>query len=207
MANPLDGARRAMLADEMTTVLLIRHADPVPSRTGDLPEVDDDRGLTSDGHTAAIALSERLADEMSIGAIYSSPFRRAIETVTPLAKRLDIAVTPLEELRERWLSDRVLEYDAFLATYRKTWDAAEFSPPGGESRLSTQTRALEALDHIREKHPGEVVVAATHGGLIGCLLRALDEEMQFEEAMQTPMPAVFAIRHDAGAWSRAVAER
>ena len=69
-------------------VLLVRHAEAVPSGTPGWEERDDDRPLTDDGRQAA----EELADELEpfvITGVYCSPYRRAIETVTPTAQRCD----------------------------------------------------------------------------------------------------------------------
>ena len=61
----------------LTTVDLVRHAhaDWTP---------DDERPLSARGRADASALARRLA-EPAIAAIYSSPARRAMETIEPLA--------------------------------------------------------------------------------------------------------------------------
>ena len=51
------------------------------------------------GHAAAEELVESLA-ALGLTAIYSSPYRRAIE---PLAARLDLPIQEVEDLRERTL--------------------------------------------------------------------------------------------------------
>jgi 2,3-bisphosphoglycerate-dependent phosphoglycerate mutase len=137
---------------------------------------------------------------VSITAIYSSPYRRAIETVEPLAGRRKIPILVREDLAERWLADRILEDQEWLDVYRRTWDDIDFCPDGGESRRTTQDRALAAIEDVRQRHVGETVVVSSHGGLIGCLLRALDGSMEFERALEMPMPALFALTDKAGEW-------
>jgi broad specificity phosphatase PhoE len=122
--------------------------------------------------------------------------RRAVETVTPLAEVRGLEVRLDDRLAERWLADCILADAAWLDVFRKTWEDEEFVPLGGESQRSTQERSLRALDDIRTAHPGQTVVASTHGGLIGCLLRALDGEFSFERALDIPMPAVFILKED-----------
>lgn len=79
----------------MTTVYLVRHAH------ADWHD-DDARPLSRAGLSAAQLVADRLASE-PIVAIYSSPFRRSVETVTPLANRLGVRPELVQDLREREL--------------------------------------------------------------------------------------------------------
>jgi len=187
---------------EGTRVLLVRHAMPITPVLGTLPHVDDLRDLTAEGRAAAAALGERLRRE-PIVAIYSSPARRAIATVEPLAGLLHLEIRIHDPLIERWLADRILHDDVWIEAYRRTWDDADFCPDNGESRSATRARALGALDHIAGLHPGRTIVASTHGGWIGCVLRGFDDAMTFEHAMAIPMPAVYVIERRDGAWALA----
>lgn len=182
-----------------TTVLLVRHATPALPAVGSLPEEDNERGLSDEGQRAAADLAVRL-HTVPITAIYSSPYRRAIETVKPLAGRLKLQVRVRQDLAERWLAERILGDEEWLDVYRRTWDDMDFRPEGGESRRTTQDRGLAALEDLRRQHAGETVVVSSHGGLIGCLLRAIDEGMAFERALEMPMPALFALTDETGGW-------
>ena len=70
--------------DELTTFILIRHAEKVDDGTNN-PD------LTKEGQARAERLNA-LLKATDVGAIYSSPFKRTLNTVTPLAneKGLDI---------------------------------------------------------------------------------------------------------------------
>ena len=182
-----------------TTMLVVRHATPTLLAVGSLPEVDNERGLSAEGHRAAADLAVRL-HMAPITAIYSSPYRRAIETIEPLAARLKLRVRVRDDLAERWLADRILEEEEWLDAYRRTWDDIDFRPQGGEARRTTQDRAHAALADFRRQHAGETVVVSSHGGLIGCLLRAMDEDMTFERALEMPMPALFELTDETGEW-------
>ena len=182
-----------------TTMLVVRHAAPTLLAVGSLPEVDNERGLSAEGQRAAADLAARL-HMAPITAIYSSPYRRAIETVEPLAARLELQVRVRDDLAERWLADRILEEEEWLDAYRRTWDDIDLRPQGGEARRTTQDRALAALADLRRQHAGETVVVSSHGGLIGCLLRAMDEDMAFERALEMPMPALFELTDETGEW-------
>ena len=78
------------------TVLLLRHA---PAGTKRLDRAADrTRGLDRRGARIASTLPERLERRFEVGEIVSSPYRRCLETVEPLASRLGLAPLPDERL-------------------------------------------------------------------------------------------------------------
>ena len=83
-----------------TTLLLVRHAhaDWQPDETRPLSEV---------GRRDAARVAGVLSP-LAPTSIYSSPYRRARQTVGPLADRLGMPIVEMSELRERSLgSDHV----------------------------------------------------------------------------------------------------
>jgi 2,3-bisphosphoglycerate-dependent phosphoglycerate mutase len=76
----------------MLKVLLVRHAAPVLPGTPGFDEHT--RPLTVESAEAARALSQQLGSR-TIDAVYSSPYRRAVETVAPLARPRWLEVQPL----------------------------------------------------------------------------------------------------------------
>jgi broad specificity phosphatase PhoE len=71
---------------------------------------------------------------------------------------------------------------------------------GVSSVVRRKDRALAALQDLRLKHRGETVLGSTHGGLLGCLLLALDRKLRFEDALSMPTPAVFSLKHRNDRW-------
>jgi broad specificity phosphatase PhoE len=84
-------------------VLLVRHAVPVDVGSAGYEDRDDERPLTDAGRQAAEELAEEL-EPYVITSVYSSPYVRAVETVTPTARRRDLEVHILTDLRERRLT-------------------------------------------------------------------------------------------------------
>ena len=70
---------KVMNKNQVTTIVLIRHAESSPSR--DIPESN--WPLSSRGIVQAQELGEALSD-IGITAVISSPYRRALDTVRPL---------------------------------------------------------------------------------------------------------------------------
>lgn len=177
-------------------VLLVRHATAVPAGTGGLAEAD--RPLTSEGLAAAIELAGEL-DAYGVTAIYSSPYRRAVETVSPIGVRRGLEVQVLDDLRERLLN--VAPDDAWAATLERAWEYPDFATPGAESGRDAQRRGMGILDLLRSRHPdGGRIVLGCHGNLISLMLQSLDAQVGYAFHMAMPNPAVYRLTHDGMRW-------
>ncbi|HEX2765200.1 MAG TPA: histidine phosphatase family protein [Candidatus Limnocylindria bacterium] len=178
-------------------VILVRHAEPVPVGTPDVS--DDDRPLTDAGRVAAAELAAEL-DAWEVTAVYSSPYARAVETVSPLAIRRGLQVQLLDDLRERRLSVERIP-DTWRDSLERSWADADFALPGGESGRVAQRRAIGMLDLLRIRHPdGGRLVIGSHGNLISLILQALEPEVGFAFHMAMPTPAVYRLTHDGLRW-------
>lgn len=165
-----------------TTLLLVRHAhaDWVP---------DEMRPLSAAGKRDAERVAELLKRESPV-AIYSSPYRRARETVEPLAARLELPIEEMSDLRERSLGSGWEE--DWRATIRPTWEDFSFAyPDGGETNNEAMERARIVLDTLRQRHPDEAIVVATHGNLLVLLLRVLDPTKGFEFWRTLTLPDIY----------------
>ena len=179
-------------------VLLVRHATPVPPGTPGWEERDDDRPLTPEGRVAA----EELADELEpfvITSVYSSPYPRAIETVTPTADRRMLEVQLLPDLRERRLTS-ALTAD-WADQLERSWADPDYALEGAESGREAQRRAMAVLDLLRVRHAdGGRLLIGSHGNLISLVLQAFEPGVDhaFHQAM--PMPAIYHLQHDGIGW-------
>jgi 2,3-bisphosphoglycerate-dependent phosphoglycerate mutase len=175
-------------AAEATRVVLVRHGEAVCNVEGVVGGRTGCRGLTGAGAAQVSALAGRLAasgELAGVAALYSSVLPRALETAAILAPALDrwrdgppldvAADCDLCELHPgqadglTWaeLAERYPEPD---------WDADPARPlaPGGESWAGFVDRAAAAVARLADAHPGELVVAACHAGVIeATLLRFL----------------------------------
>jgi 2,3-bisphosphoglycerate-dependent phosphoglycerate mutase len=154
----------------MTRLYLVRHAhaDWQP---------DEHRPLSKQGRHASAQLADLLASA-DISAIYSSPARRAIESVAPLANRLRLRPVILDDLRERELP--VLPPLEFEEAVRQSWLHPEWATPGGESLAVAQTRGLRAIRAVLSQHRDRGIVVATHGNLLASVLNGLDSAYGYE---------------------------
>jgi 2,3-bisphosphoglycerate-dependent phosphoglycerate mutase len=171
---------------------LVRHAHAVW-------QPDEARPLSESGRAAAQALGQLLAAK-PIAAIYSSPARRAIETVEPLAQRLGIGVVVVPELRERQLP-AIPEGD-FDRVVRETWRLPTSTMAHGESNVMAQGRALTAVRQFIARHAEEHLVVATHGNLLALILNGFDSRFGHEFWRTLSFPDVYELEFEAGALIR-----
>jgi 2,3-bisphosphoglycerate-dependent phosphoglycerate mutase len=177
-------------------LVLVRHADPVPSGTPDYDEQE--RPLSDEGRHQA----EELADELEpyqLHGIYSSPYPRAVQTVEPIARRRGLKVQLLDDMRERLLSPAALP--GWRGHLERSFADDDYAVTGGETSRDAQRRGMGMLDLLRARHlNGGRILVASHSALITLILRALGPDVgyAFWEAM--PYPAVYWLQHDGGAW-------
>jgi 2,3-bisphosphoglycerate-dependent phosphoglycerate mutase len=179
-------------------VLLVRHAEPIPPGTPGWEERDDDRPLTPEGRTAA----EQLADELEpyvITSVYSSPYTRAVETVTPTADRRRLEVQLLTDLRERRLTSTLTpDWPDHL---RRAWADPDYALEGAESGREAQRRAIAMLDLLRARHAdGGRLLIGSHGNLISLILQAFEPGVDHDFHLAMPMPAIYHLEHDGVGW-------
>jgi 2,3-bisphosphoglycerate-dependent phosphoglycerate mutase len=183
--EPTLGSLIRMMA--ATTIYLVRHAH---AEWRD----DDARPLSSAGIKAAHVLADRLASR-PIAALYTSPSRRSVETIEPLARRLGLCPEPTTDLRERELP--TVPPEEFEALVRQAWSRPDETPRGGESNVGAQARGLAVLRGAVACHVGSQVVLATHGNLLALMLNGLDSRFGYEFWHRLSFPDVYQLAFDA----------
>jgi probable phosphoglycerate mutase len=158
-----------------TSILLVRHGESMPARP-DVPfslvDGQGDPELAPAGREQAEQVAQRLSTE-PITAIYVTTLRRTVETAAPLASLLGIVPVVEPGLREVHLGEwegglfriRVAEghpiATRFIAEQR--WDVI----PGAEPSEAFAARVRRSLGAIAQRHPDQLVVAFTYGGVVG----------------------------------------
>ena len=161
-----------------TRLILLRHGEPdetVHGRCyGRL-----DPGLSPQGREQ-MRLAWLLLVNQSPSAIYSSPSRRAVESTA--LRSIDLPAAAVDQrLREiDFGAFEGLTYDEISTRYPRVYEQWMTRPtdvefPDGESFATMSARVRDALEQIRQKHPGETVVTVSHGGVNRvALAQALD---------------------------------
>jgi probable phosphoglycerate mutase len=158
----------------MTTFLLIRHAhcDPVGHAiAGRALGVH----LNGRGKAEAATLGARLAG-LPIGAVYSSPLERAVQTATAVAERLGLRVETAPGLNEvdfgEWTGRTLAELDQTAEWKSFNSFRSGTRIPGGESMTEVLARALAELGRLDRAHAGsrELVAVVSHGDVLRAVI-------------------------------------
>jgi 2,3-bisphosphoglycerate-dependent phosphoglycerate mutase len=97
----------------------------------------------------------------------------------------------VDDLRERLLSPHPL--DDWYADVRRTWEDFDHALPDGESSRVAQERADRVLTDLAGRHPGQTIVAASHGNLIALALARHDPAVGFDFWDAMPLPALYEL--------------
>jgi 2,3-bisphosphoglycerate-dependent phosphoglycerate mutase len=157
----------------MTTIYFIRHAEP------DLKNRDDAlRPLTKKGRADSMRLSEFFLDK-GVDYVYSSPLRRAVETVKPLAERYEKTIYLERDFRERKIDDEWIEnYDEFL---ERQWSDFLYRRKSGECLQTVQDRNIAATNMLLLKHRNKKVVVGSHENALGTVINYYTKKFGFAE--------------------------
>jgi 2,3-bisphosphoglycerate-dependent phosphoglycerate mutase len=161
-----------------TSVVLIRHGESVGNSTRTITHHRTCSGLSDEGRAQCELLAKRIdrTGELDGAVLYASHVRRAIETAEFLAPIVG------SEIR---IDDRFAEldpgpdcdgmtYDDLIANHAPDWtleDPDGVIYPGGETVAGLHARVAAGLGDVVAKHPGELVVVCTHGGVVDVALR------------------------------------
>lgn len=134
----------------MAILILARHAETAvigKRLTGRITGIH----LTANGRAQAAALAEKLKS-IKIGAIFSSPLERALETARPLSDAMGIPISPHNGLTEvnfgAWQGRPYKQLKKL-----KLWQVIQKTPsrvtfPAGESFITAQQRIVSSLEEI-----------------------------------------------------------
>ncbi|GGN91024.1 histidine phosphatase family protein [Saccharibacillus kuerlensis] len=172
-----------------TRLYFIRHAhsDYVHGR-------ELERGLSAEGMQAAKTVRLRLEGE-GIGVFVSSPYRRAVDTVRPLAEAAGREIMIYDDLRERLVTGvSDLGPEGFLEAKRLCYADLRYRPPGGENSEEARKRALSVIHGLLRRYPGERIAIGTHGDILTLMLGGWDERYGFDFWEKLSMPDVYCAR-------------
>jgi len=170
----LSGATRDDVAPG-SRVVIVRHGEAVSNAEDTLGGHDTCKGLTDHGRRQVEALADRLRRTGELEgavALYSSILPRAVQTAEILAPALGgLEILQTCSLCERHVGEADgMTWQEYEATYGREVpgvDDDRVVAPGGESWRGFLDRAEAALYGVLVRHPGELVVIAGHGGIVG----------------------------------------
>ena len=162
----------------MTTLYFIRHAQADnTNRDGR------NRPLTEKGLADRKLVTEFLQDKQ-IYAVFSSPYKRAVDTVADFADKHGFEVELIEDFRERKSDSNWLRDTDFFPFIERQWADFSYSLSDGECLAEVQKRNIAALNGVLQKHKGQNIVIGTHGTALSTIINYYDSTYGFEDFME-----------------------
>jgi 2,3-bisphosphoglycerate-dependent phosphoglycerate mutase len=146
--------------------------------------------LTERGFKQALDVSEFFS-EIKIDRIISSPYKRAIQSIQPLAKRLNVEIEINRQLTERVLSTKNLS--DWLEKLSTTFKDIELKFEGGESSQEAMKRIVEVVEEVFNGESKNTIIV-THGNLMSLLLKYYNENFGFDDWQNLSNPDIFVLR-------------
>jgi len=171
----------------ITTIYLVRHVDSVYT----LDELN--RSISKQGKIDSIELKNQFKD-IVIDKVFSSPYRRSIETVELLADSRNLQLEIVDDFKERIKG--IGKLDNFYQNVAELWENENFNYVGGESNKSGQDRGVKALNFILDFNQGKNLVIGTHGDLMTLILNYYDKSYSFDFWKKRDMPDAYKLEFE-----------
>lgn len=166
----------------MTTVYFVRHAQPNYHNHDDFSRELTEKGLVDSG-----LVTKFLSDKL-IHAVFSSPYKRAIDTVKDFSDKYGYEINIINEFRERKIDS--VWIDDFTSFAICQWKNFDYKLSDGETLHEVQKRNIAALDDLLEKFENKNVVIGSHGTALSTIINYYDNTFGYEdfEKIKTLMP-------------------
>lgn len=173
------------------TIYLIRHAEPNYNN-----HQDDERELTAKGLHDCQLLLDYFKD-ITIDRIYSSPFKRTLQTIDELAKEKTLPIQIKENFRERKIDD--VWIDDFNTFSQRQWQDFNYKLAKGESLQEVQDRNIQQLQEILKEQESSIIISS-HGTAISTILNYYDHQFAFDnfQAIKQLMPFLATLLFENG---------
>ena len=146
----------------MTNLYFVRHATPNYDNHDDMS-----RELTQQGLIDRYKAKDFLADK-DINVVLSSPYKRSVDTVAPIAEEIGFEIKTYYGLRERTVCDEWLYcFDDYA---KKQWSDFTYKLPGGECLGEVQARNVAAINEIIKKYEGKNIAIGSHGTALSTII-------------------------------------
>ncbi|MGD7054329.1 histidine phosphatase family protein [Sutcliffiella horikoshii] len=148
--------------------------------------------LTKKGFKQAAELAV-LFSNIQINRIISSPFLRAIQSVEPFSKEMNISIELDERLAERTLSS--VNLPDWMDKLKATYEDMELKFEDGESSREAMDRIVTVVEEALESDDENIIIV-THGNIMSLLLKNYQESFGYEDWKSLRNPDVFLLKRD-----------
>ncbi|NLC03408.1 MAG: histidine phosphatase family protein [Tissierellia bacterium] len=156
----------------LTKIYFVRHAQPDFSIKDDMV-----RPLTEKGIRDSRKVTRALLDK-DIEHIYSSPFKRAVDTIENLAENLDLDINIDYDFCERIVGTWVEDFKTYS---QHQWEDFDFKILNGECLREVQERNIGGIFRVLENNYGKNIVIGTHGTALSTILNYFDPDFGYND--------------------------
>ena len=180
----------------MKKLIIIRHGKA--SMDGE----DAERTLDEDGIIQAKSLELKLNNILDPGnskiKIFSSPFKRALQTIEPFANNSNLTCNVIEDLREIKIgkSSKLTKHEII----KKMWEDKNFSSDTGESQNDYIKSIKSGINNVlNDFYSNDYnLIFMTHGNTIGILFNDFfSVKFSFESWKDISMPDLYIVNFNA----------
>ena len=174
----------------MTKIYFVRHAKADFSIKDNLI-----RPLTEEGKNDCKQVTEFLL-KCNITKIFSSPYKRSIDTIKDLSDRLGLQINIIDDFRERKVGNEWIEdFDKFA---KEQWNNFHYKLSNGESLDEVQKRNISAIQDILDENINENIVIGTHGTALSTIINYYNKDFNYNEfeRIKELMPFIICISFD-----------
>jgi 2,3-bisphosphoglycerate-dependent phosphoglycerate mutase len=172
----------------MTTVYFIRHAEPDHSWKD-----DQTRPLTKNGQKDAVEIVTHFKN-IKVDSIYSSPYKRCIDTIIGISNAKNLTIKEDFRLRERKVGISGSNINFLI----KRWEDKSFAEENGESIASVQNRNIQSLQDILNYEKNKTLLVGTHGTALSAILNYYDNKFDYTDFLRIKyfMPYIIKLDFD-----------
>ena len=161
-----------------TMVYFIRHAQ------SDRTIFDDrNRPLTPKGKADALIVTDFLNDK-AIDVVFSSPYKRSIDTLADFASKFGFSINLVEDFRERAADIGQVNSIGYVEFLKKQWLDFDFALPNGENFNQVQSSNIAALMQILEQNQGKNIAIGSHGMAMGTIIKYFNNSYGIDDFMK-----------------------
>lgn len=173
-----------------TTVYLIRHCKPNFNNHDDVS-----RELSTEGLQHHQLIIDYFSDK-TIDIILSSPYKRSIDTISPLAQSRQLSISRCYDFRERKIDNTWIE--DFTAFSKQQWADFSYKLTDGESLREVQVRTISALKAILHENSEKTIVISSHGTAISTIINYYQNTFSYSDFKEIKqlMPFILKMTFD-----------
>lgn len=175
----------------MTRVYFVRHAQTDYSNPIDRDRILTEEGMRDRYKARDFLISQQLNPEKL--HLYSSHFRRAVDTLQPFADYTGLPIQCMEEFRE-W--SVIAPEEDYYEACRRAWQDFRYRLAGCETLEEVQKRNVGKLLELVRLHQEETIVIGSHGTALSTIIHYFDSDYGYEDLLRIMDIKPWIVRFD-----------